>query len=748
MGRFWQRLYYDWCTNIILRVLMTCALALVIAMPLLMLAADLSFINRNQAVVLMIMVAGFAAIGAAWIDPDVPELLPEEAPSSKEPAPPENQKIDFLTRGFDRYYNFLFSLGEIEYLLVWGTKSVTLSMIAAYLMQRLAIHFLPPSPVFFLVYIAIFLIAGGLILLPLMLLGTKLYIANRDTAAPPPDDFRVRLEARLREELAKNDDYVLPTKELWERLLSIGEELYTHPHELPEFLRTKPEPATEEWLRWEKLWYERDKLAFEAIGKSLSAFLSKLPVLVGGPFRTSLLESASNPANLIYEMMQPFRSPELATLERFKWLTMRYNANVGSLSTPGDLLMQPQRYAGERQHMADSYLRETPLLPLLQTSVPYQPFTDEQRFTHHWCLGDNGTGKTTYLRHFIKDDLERVEKGQCSLIVMDSKKLIREMRMLNIFAPGEKLDGRMTLIDADAPFPLNPFYLPKRQAISVISYMIAGLGDASKLQTGVLKWYAEAAYHTGKNLQTVLKFMQWNGKDALPELSRFPQDVRDWFTKTRKGVHSQTSSGIEQRLADFLRDHKETLVPMFDANGWGLDFNELGQGGKVLLVDTHRSRFGKDGANLLGRLIIALIDDLSSKRTDYDESSLKPVFVVIDEAHDYIQKDEIFADILEKARAQRIGITVAHHHKGQIDTRIEQSLEQGGLKTTCTDTGLVHIKTRKSEFDMRVDRLEFTHDQMRPVDYEYLRKWMAFTYPYKEPPPPKDDEPQPLTQKF
>jgi DNA helicase HerA-like ATPase len=218
-----------------------------------------------------------------------------------------------------------------------------------------------------------------------------------------------------------------------------------------------------------------------------------------------------------------------------------------------------------------------------------------------------------------------------------------------------------------------------------------------------------------------------------PDFDRFPKDVKDWFRDTRQKVHTATSGGIEQRLADFLRDHKETLVPMFNADSWGLDFDELDKGGKVLLVDTNRSRFGKDGANLLGRLIIALIDDLSSRRTERDERSLKPVFVVIDEAHDYIEKDEVFADILEKARAQKIGITVAHHHEGQIDRRIEQSLTQGGLKTVCEDIGSVHIKTRRTEFDLRISPLEFSEEPlMEEYEYEQLRERLASEHPYKQ----------------
>jgi GTPase SAR1 family protein len=478
-------------------------------------------------------------------------------------------------------------------------------------------------------------------------------------------------------------------------------------------------------------WQNREHNLFEAIVTSLSMYLSKLPRFCPAPFQRAFQPTGQ----LLYQMMLPFRQVHFKALDMP--LTHRFDENTGIYSrTVKDAVetLWPHRYQGPPEQMAETYLKGTHFLPLFQVLVPYTPFTDEQRFTHHWCLGDTGTGKTTYLRHFIQHDLERAAEGGCSLVVIDSKKLIREgLRTLKIFT--EKLDGCMTLVDADTPFPLNPFHLPKPMAIAVISYMLAGLSDASKLQTGVLRWYAEAAYHTGKSLETILEYMRWNGKDPLSDLDRFPDDVRNWFLKTRKGVHSATSSGIEQRLADFLRDNKDKLGRMFAADSWGLDLMQLHEGGRVWLIDTNRHAFGKDGANLLGRLMIALIDNLSSYRTTMNADTLKPLLVVIDEAQDYIEKDEIFADILEKARAQKIGITVAHHFEGQIDQRIQLSLRQGGIKTQCVDAGKpVEIKTRRESFTLSVPPLEFSkrHDlQMTQDDYDKMRELMAFHHPYK-----------------
>lgn len=537
----------------------------------------------------------------------------------------------------------------------------------------------------------------------------------------PPKAAQLSLEDRL-SALIMEHDYAIPPQPVFQLVLSVGNQLLAVPRQVP--VQEYPDEAQMP----DQNVATDTALVVESVIACLGAYLSKLPRFNSAPFTRVFLPSGS----LVYDMMQPLRKANIkSVVDRFNANTGAYTSSVkGAVET-----LWPHRFQGPPEQLAETYLRGTPLLPLFQVLVPYQPFTDEMRFTHHWCLGHNGTGKTTYLRHFIKDDLERVGKGEVSLVVMDSKKLMREMRGLKDFAAGEKLDGRLTLIDADEKFPLNPFHLPKRQAVAVLSYMLAGLSDASKLQTGVLRWYAEAAFHSSdKSLRTILKLMRLGDKDPLPEASRMPREVAEWFATTRKGVHTMTSGGIEQRLADFLRDYKDTLVPMLEADSWGLDFDDIHKGGHVLLVDTNRNRFGKDGANLLGRLVIALIDSLSSRRTEMDEAALKPVFVYIDEAQDYIQQDEIFADILEKARAQKIGVTVAHHHKGQIDKRVEQSLENSGIKSECLDKGSVAITTRRDHFTLHGDKLDFDRDdlQMGKDGYQKLRQQLRERFPYKQ----------------
>jgi hypothetical protein len=340
---------------------------------------------------------------------------------------------------------------------------------------------------------------------------------------------------------------------------------------------------------------------------------------------------------------------------------------------------------------------------------------------------------------------------------MDSKKLIREMRMLTYFDQQQGdyggLQDKLTLIDADEPFPLNPFHLPDAQARSVIRYMLANLSNASELQTGALTFLIDAAIASpNPTLRTIRDFFALpikNGQlvETPDHFSKFDADTQFWFKNTFAKLHAATREGIQQRLTNFLKENR-LLDQMISADSFGLSMPLLGRGGRVLLVDTNRAKFSKEGANVFGRLIIALIDQLSSQRSEHDEQKLKPVFVYIDEAQDYIQSDALFTDILEKARASKIAMTVAHHHKGQIDPRIEQSLENAGIKSHCHDIGSVTVKTRRASLDLPVNKFDFNGDWRMPDErYRSLRNRLRLRHPYKAQvvsEPDTDD----LTQKF
>jgi hypothetical protein len=124
---------------------------------------------------------------------------------------------------------------------------------------------------------------------------------------------------------------------------------------------------------------------------------------------------------------------------------------------------------------------------------------------------------------------------------------------------------------------------------------------------------------------------------------------------------------------------------MLTADGFSIDLAQLTAPGHVVLVDTDPNQLGEEGGAALGRLIIALIERISIARMPIKRKRdvLKPIWLYLDEAADYIGHDPKFIKILDKARSQLIGVTVAHQRLEQISTEVKAALEDCNIKTTC-----------------------------------------------------------------
>lgn len=589
----------------------------------------------------------------------------------------------------------------------------------------------------------------GLALLLILVLAGIIYLLLKSPSVPAPapapqptseKEFVVKLIAALKQ-ILEDSRVAYPSEDVALELIRIAEQVYARELPLPfdkkrELLR----PQTPEETKALQQIVDNEIQTFcdvaepqlaETLLKSFYTFLQRLPVYEHPQFTLPIAELVDLPSTM-YDLITPFRDERLYSAERCRYIWDTFQQNSVTAGA-GKAPVMPQHFKTDlpKNEIANLYLKGTPFNQLLQTHIPFG-FDDEIRCTHHWCLGHNGTGKTTYLRYFIKADLERVERGECSLIVIDSKKLIREMRTLKQFVT--TLEDRVIIVDPEHPIALNPFYLPQKQSRDVMRYMLANLSEASDLQTGALSFLVDAAATYDKpSLYTIRDFFTLKKGELPGNFDRFDNDTQIWFRSTFNELPHLTRSGINQRLANFIKDNA-TLCKMLNADRCALDlFDWLNEGGNVLLVDTDRGDDTPEATNILGRLFIALIDQVSTRRTKLDEHTLKPIFCYVDEAMDYIENDKRFADILFKARAQKIAMTVAHHTESQIDVKIQQALDQAGLRSHCPDREIVHVKTRQRNYTIPIQRLDFDRHllHMSRDQYRAMRERMDDKYGVK-----------------
>ena len=569
-----------------------------------------------------------------------------------------------------------------------------------------------------------------------------------------PDDFMRLFETRLEAILAKHQRTIPQTF----RDAINGAVRTVYEYSQPDFPNDKPESFSDFRIRAERAKQAIERfdplLIAEACVSSMWAFVK--PLKFGEGFLTLPAKQILPVGEVVRDMIMPFyKTGDIEARGLCAHVREKYRAGTGIAKGKLHTTRQvwPEDYTGPD-------LISVYLLPefqmLFELAVPYNPFTDQNRVAHHWCLGRNQTGKTTYLRHLLNHDLQRAAKGECSLVVIDSKSMVSHMRDLAIFGPGQPLDGCLTIIDSERRFPLNPFYIEnKLQARGLIEYMIGNL-DPAPGQERALPFLIDAALQSrDKSLHTLLRYVKMDA-DTLPsEIGSFSPDVQNWFKTTRKGLHSMTQSGLEQRLAAFLLKYSHT--PFFknlNASRWGDQsgkfdlFDELHAGGRVLLVDTDDQRNEAEGVNLMGRLFIAMLHQTMQRRMKLENK--KPIFIYIDEASDYLSHDRSFIQILTKAGEARMGLTVAYQYKGQqgVDKSVENALDNASIHSETIEPGSVDVTiNQRTKLTLPIKRFEFKEqDKMSGEDYKGMRERLAFLYPYAETKRREVDD-EPLLQK-
>ncbi len=408
-------------------------------------------------------------------------------------------------------------------------------------------------------------------------------------------------------------------------------------------------------------------------------------------------------------------------------------------------MIYPQEWTGDPLDTISMYLPPD-LQKLFDQPVQFG-IDDETRYMHHHCLGAFGSGKTTYLSHYILKDLERAVAGEASLVVMDSQRLIQQILRTRLFAPGGPLYDKVVVIDNDKHYPvaLNPFALGQRTGEAMLSYAFAGMTETTDQTEDALKWVIRAAACVaGANFDTLVQILRpQKGEWRFPFEAVFDQPTRDYFDFVFPKLPGATKSAALRRLYSFQQN--EALARMLNADTCRLDFfEEFSQGGKVILIDTNRADLGKDGCEAFGRLFIFLLDQMAAKRGKYDEHTLKPVFVVIDEVHDYIAHDPVFADMIFKARNKRVALTLAHHDWEQIkNANTAVGLKQTAIHSQCTKRGLpAQVRIEDKNYLIPFEKLEWDKlPQMTNAEYHQLRQHIFSKYGATYKPPAAPDVP-------
>lgn len=382
------------------------------------------------------------------------------------------------------------------------------------------------------------------------------------------------------------------------------------------------------------------------------------------------------------------------------------------------------------------------LIPELQAlfhcKVPFG-LEQETRFRHQWVMASPGMGKTTLLSAQIYADLERVKANECSLFILDSqnKELGRFLPRLKEFAPGGPLHDKLIYLEPNEqhPLALNPFDFQGTNMRAVEQMVFFFMSTFSDETSGHMRNIVRFCLHALSRMESptiftfkeLLKKKTYEGLEKehprLVEL-RSPRfkDIREFLvTGMFEGGYVSTIGAVKARL-DFVTSDP-LFRDMFSSKKNKFDLRTQLQSSKVIIINT-RQDILHEGIEAFGRYFIGRLLQASEERGS-GEANL-PVFVTIDECHDYVARDRNIADLFFQARKQSIGLCVAHHDLSQIKVPEAQAafrsaaiqaqpVEEGVFNFSIAKRGMTTTRVPPDRFFSRMPQMS------RPEWDEVLR---------------------------
>ncbi len=353
--------------------------------------------------------------------------------------------------------------------------------------------------------------------------------------------------------------------------------------------------------------------------------------------------------------------------------------------------------AAPKVHMLRAKSSEPPTnLPKVGTILGKNTYRGEERMVrmlrddrrrHLYTIGQTGTGKTSFLKGLIEQDILAGE-GVAVIdphgdLIEDVLGFVPEERAGDVilFNPGDiarPLGMNILEIDPDKPqektFVIDDFYKIIRTIYKDIPEAFGPIFEKFFKNTIMLllddykneiptiaeisRVFADKAYRDDKL-----------SRETNPEIIRF------WRFEAEKmsgeWALPNMSGYITSKFAPFLIN--EYLRPIITQQKSSFNFREVMDNKKILLVNLSKGLIGELNASLLGMIMVSKILNAAFSRVDTpDIEARRDFYLYIDEFQNFTT--DSIEKILSEARKYRLNLIVAHQFIKQLEERIRNAV--------------------------------------------------------------------------
>jgi hypothetical protein len=310
--------------------------------------------------------------------------------------------------------------------------------------------------------------------------------------------------------------------------------------------------------------------------------------------------------------------------------------------------------------------------------------SENDRRRHLYTIGQTGTGKSNFLQELAKQDA-RNGKGFCFIdphgdAIEDILTAVPKERAEDVivFDPS----------DIERPFGLNMLEFDEsnpQQKTFVINEMIGIFDQLYDLKaTGgpMFEQYVRNAMllimedpASGSTLMEISKVLADEDFRKM-KLSKCNNPiVHDFWTKEAEKAGGEAALAnmvpyITSKLTTFISN--DMMRPIIAQQNSTINFREIMDTGKILLVKLSKGKIGEINAKLLGMVVVGKILMSALARGDVAESERRDFYLYLDEFQNVTTNS--ISQILSEARKYHLCLTIAHQFIGQLSEDISKAV--------------------------------------------------------------------------
>ncbi len=301
----------------------------------------------------------------------------------------------------------------------------------------------------------------------------------------------------------------------------------------------------------------------------------------------------------------------------------------------------------------------------------------EDRRRHVYILGKSGTGKSTLLANMAINDIQQGE----GMALVDPHGDTAEHLLDYIPADRVKDVAYLDPSVVGKSFHLNPLYV-KNPAYSelvasgIVSIFSKLYGNSwgPRLEYILRNTLLTLVAKPGATLLDVPKIL--TNKPFREEYLSVVQDPvlhnfwHDEYDKYSEKFQSEAISPILNKVGQFITS--PTIRDIISHSESTVDFEDLMNNGKIIILNLPQGKIGEDNAALLGAMFISQIQIAAMNRANMAEKERKDFFLYVDEFQNFATTS--FIKILSEARKYRLNLILANQYTAQLPVEIQDAI--------------------------------------------------------------------------